>query len=274
MYIVEKVLNNNAILAYHSQNQEKVVLIKLGIGFGVKVGDTLPQQEHAQVYVYFDERNKRGDIVYQIDAQFLEIASTIIENLKRDFESVKDDRMLALADHIAFAYERIKNGQSLPNPFNEQVKLLYSMEYRYAVEAGQLITSVLGILVDEDELGYLTLHIHAMLSAQEVTRSMETARVLKQCMDRIEEWNNVKLNPSSLEYLRIMTHLKWLVIRAEKKEVVALDITNMVKEQYPNAYQLALELKGILNRELRLEIKEEEVGYLGIHIQRMLISHT
>ncbi|MGL5979167.1 MAG: PRD domain-containing protein [Erysipelotrichaceae bacterium] len=272
MYLVEKVLNNNAVLARRLQDNENVVLLKVGVGFGIKVGDHVAEQDDMQVYVFRKEHQMRGDMVYRINPIFFEISNNIMELLKRDFEVIDEGRMMTLADHIAFAYERIQSNRRLPNPFNQQVMVLYSMEYRYALEAKAIIERFLPIHIDEDEVGYLTLHIHAMLASRDISSSMEIARVLKMCTDKIEEMTEHRMNPASLDYLRVVTHLKWLVMRAEKKESVAIDISDVVRYKHNEAYQIALEVKKILNQELRLEIMDAEVGYLGIHIQRMMMA--
>lgn len=271
MYLVEKVLNNNAILATVIDDQKQVVLIRIGIGFGVKPKDILPQQENAQIYLY-QKRDLHGREL-SVGPIFFDVASKICEMLKRDFETVYEERIVTLADHIAFAYDRITHNQKMPNPFHEQIKVLNSLEYRYALEAKSIIEQNIPIFLDEDEVGYLTLHISTMLNSTDITKNMEVARVVKLCMDRIDTFLQKPLEATSIEYLRIITHLKWLVIRAENNEKIAIDITDMVQDQFPDAFRIAQEIKMILNKELRLQIRDNEVAYLGIHVQRILDTH-
>ena len=48
MYQIIKVLNNNAILAYHNENER--ILLGKGIGFGKKPGEQFEKIQGARVY--------------------------------------------------------------------------------------------------------------------------------------------------------------------------------------------------------------------------------
>ena len=48
MYQIIKVLNNNAILAYHNENER--ILLGKGIGFGKKQGERFDKIQGAKVY--------------------------------------------------------------------------------------------------------------------------------------------------------------------------------------------------------------------------------
>ncbi|MGL5540801.1 MAG: PRD domain-containing protein [Erysipelotrichaceae bacterium] len=272
MYLVEKVLNNNAVLARRESDDQRVVVLQNGIGFGKSVGQVLPQQAGLQVYVLDTQDKTRNDLVYRVNPIFFEIASDIVTMLKKEGYNVEDKRMVALADHIAFAYERILEGIRLPNPFSQQIQVLYAKEYQFALQAKNIIESTLSIQVDDDEVGYLTLHIVAMLDEQDITQTLEIARVFGLCMQQIEQETQVRINPASLSYLRLITHLKMLVLRAERKETIDLDFTELIRIKHQQAYEVAQKVRDTLNQELRLQVVENEVGYLAIHIQRILQS--
>ena len=65
----------------------------------------------------------------------------------------------------------------------------------------------------EDEIGYITLHLHAGLAKENVAQSLETARLVNRCLGLIEEYMNKKLTADSLGYNRLVSHIRYMLAR-------------------------------------------------------------
>ena len=48
---------------------------------------------------------------------------------------------------------------SLPNPFSQDIRALFSQEYEAALKGRELIRQELGVEISEDEVSYITLHL-------------------------------------------------------------------------------------------------------------------
>ena len=68
---------------------------------------------------------------------------------------------------------RAKEGCELPNPFSQDIRALFSQEYEAALKGRELIRQELGVEISEDEVSYITLHIHGGLSDENVSQSLE-----------------------------------------------------------------------------------------------------
>ena len=131
MYRVIKVLNNNSILALSSPENNEVIILGKGIGFGKKISESIKNIENAKIYT-LEKHSVPGEALKSaasVKPEFLEIANDIIIETEKAFGKVDNAILLPLADHIAFAIERMKKGLNISNPLNNDIKALFNEEY-------------------------------------------------------------------------------------------------------------------------------------------------
>lgn len=268
MFKINKVLNHNALLVI-KENQEYLLLDK-GIGFGKKVSDRVVPTNQGVLYQLQTEtsRGTSKSVVDRIDPMFLEIGNEIIQ-LAQQLGEMDRNILLPLSDHIAFAIERIKNGLTISNPFSNEIRLLNPKEYEVALKSRQIIQDKTGYNINEDELGYITLHIHSALTNCKVDKGMQVAIIIKESIEKIEENLNTKIDVSSLAYSRLLTHMKYMLMRIETQEKLNLDMDEYVKTNYPLAYEVAQDIMKRISIILHQPIPAIEIGYLALHIQRI-----
>lgn len=270
MYRLSKVLNNNGVLAFDTETDREVIILGNGIGFGKHAGERVESFPGARLYALVTQKREASalKIVNGIDPVFLEVTGRIIEAAERRFGEVNRDILLPLADHIALAVKRAKEGKELPNPFTPDIRALFTEEYQAALEGREIIREQTGSVISDDEVGYITLHIHSALSDEDVAQAMDTARLVKESIEMIEAGLGMKFPTSSLGYNRIMTHIRYMIARVRKDEGVNLDMEDYVKLKFPAAYRLAEQVCKKLEKDLGKKIAAEEAGFLGLHIQR------
>ncbi len=78
---------------------------------------------------------------------------------------VSDDKelVIALCLHLKPAVNRYKYGMNVRNPMLEAIKKNYPLAFEAGIIAGAIINKHIGIEVDENEIGYLALHIGAAI---------------------------------------------------------------------------------------------------------------
>lgn len=267
-----KILNNNALLAIDSEQIEYVYMAK-GIGFQNKVDQPLQDVEGQKKYKLSTEQKENSkDVAEYVDMTYLEISADIIALAQKKFPSADENILIPLADHIAIAIHRINNGIEIANPFASDIKLLFPEEYAIAEGGKKIIKERLGVEINGDEVSYITLHIHSAISAEHIDLSLRLVRVIKEFVENIEEDCGVEVNYSTITYSRFVTHIKFMVSRIYHKEDIHLDMNDYAKENLPYAYGKAEKLTGIISEILDCEIQEVEVGYLAIHIERVIKS--
>lgn len=274
MYCILKILNNNALLATEKESGSERILLGKGIGFGKKAGDEVKVGEDIQVYtpVVREERKSAMHMVNTIDPVYIEAAGRIIDEAEKVFDSVNGDIILPLADHIAFAAKREKDKIFLANPFVPDIKILFGKEYAVAMESRKIIEEMTGYRISDDEAGFIALHIHSGLSNEQVSETLRITQIIDESMQIIEARTGREMQKESLSYIRLMSHLYYMAARAKTGEDVNIDLNAFVRENYPEAGKIAELVCRNMEEKLQKTIMPEEIGFLAIHIQRMIAS--
>lgn len=271
MYEVVKVLNNNALLARKETQNQEVIFLGNGVGWNRKPKERFDELPNAKVYELQKETDKGPSlqIVNSVDPMFLEISGEIIALAQTHFPDLDTNILLPLADHIAFAIERIKSDMDIANPFANDIRLLFPEEYEIAKTGQSIIQTYSGYLVSEDELGYITLHLHAARSDEKVDQSMLVAVIVNESIKEIEAECAIKIDIRSLAYSRLLMHMKYMLARLASGERLNLDMEEYTKTNFPYAYETAKHICAKIQTVLHKPVPTIEIGYLALHIERI-----
>lgn len=271
MYQVLKVLNNNGIVARCLATNKEYIFLGKGIGFSKKMEDTFESIQDAKIYRLQEaiEQEDRLSVLNNVDPIFLDIANEIVLLAEEKLGSLDNRILLPLADHISFSIERIKNGLDIKNPLNTDIKILFSEEYEVARQSVEIIQKYTGYLVSEDEVGYITMHLHSALAQDHIRKSMSIVFMVEKFIESLESNYRITIDKDSLSYTRLLTHIKYMIVRALNKESLHVDITPYVKAEFSQSYEMATELCQLLGEDLGCIFTETEISYLAVHIERV-----
>lgn len=272
MYQVVKVLNNNVCMAKDDKGMECIVVGK-GIGFGKRPGDIIEEDKLEKIFYVQEDVNKIkfSELMEKIRGDVIGIAEEIIamaEKIKG--KKLNEHIHIALADHIAFAIERINMGIEIKNPFDIEIKALYKDDYNIALKALELINQRLNISLPEDEAGFIALHLHAALENAGLSNTVKNTRLVSQLVSTIEKHLGKYIDRDSIDYIRLVTHLRFAIDRVEKNAPVTNELLVSIKKKFKKAYNIAMQVSKIIEDTLQKKVPEEETGYIAIHIQRLI----
>lgn len=271
MYRVVKALNHNAVLAADVTDQKEYLLMGKGIGFGKKVSEQFEADESCRVYSLTDrkERNDAQNLAKSIDPEFLEIANMVLDEAEKVFGHIDRNILFPLADHISYAVERIRRNETISNPLTEDIRVLFHMEYKVASCVIPLLKSRFGISIGEDEVGYITLHVHSAIDDEKVSDAMQTARAVRECIRIVEESMGKKIDVMTLSYNRLMNHVRYMIVRALEGEKLKLSLNDYMQVKYPEEFALATKICDEIGQMIKCPLKDVEIGYLAMHICRV-----
>lgn len=272
MFRVKKALNNNTLIAIGDKDNREYLLIGKGIGFGKKVSQRIEAPQECTIYSLHEhtERGSAMELVKDMDPVFLEIAEQVLKEGERVFGKIDWNILFPMADHIAFAVKRIQNGEQINNPLTGDIRALFHMEYNTAECIRPILKDRLGVEIDEHEVGYVALHIHSAIENENVALSMQIAGAVRECIQLVEEKTGKTIDVMSLTYNRLMNHVRYMAARVTKGEPLKLDMNDYMSEQFPDAFRLASIVCLHLSKYLKKKMDEVEIGYLAMHIQRVL----
>ena len=121
-----------------------------------------------------------------IDPECLEIADEILNEAEKNFGKIDRSILFPMADHIEYAVKRVKNREQISNPLTEDIRILFHMEYKVALCIVPILERRMGIRMEEDEVGYIALHIHSAIEDEKVSQAMHIERVTSSELDTEE----------------------------------------------------------------------------------------
>ncbi len=271
MFKILKVLNNNSILVIDLDTKQELIFLGKGVGFGKKVNQNVSEIENAKAYRFTEQQSRQEsiDTIKSISPVFIEIAGGIIEEAEKQFGNVDNNILLPLADHIAFAIKRMEQGIELKNPFAKEIKVLFEEEYNVAKKGKDLINQKIGVEINDDEVGYITLHVHTALTREHVVQSMDVARMIQEGIQTIEKELGAMLDDATISYTRLLTHMKFMILRVINDEKLHLDMTDYVLENFPDSFALAKQICNSFEQSIKKPFPNIEISYFAIHIERV-----
>lgn len=270
---VAKVLNNNVIIAHHPEHGEVVVIGK-GIGFNRKPGDRISLEFVEKLFILKNqhEQEQYKQLVPQVDEKLIEVIGEIVSYISKKTQTELNEHIhIALTDHLAFAIKRAEQDMYFHNPFLYETKEIYPVEYELAEYAIDLILRKLGVDLGEDEIGFVALHINSALTNRHISEVRGHTQLIAELVATIEEELKFSILRNSLDYSRLLTHLRFAIERIRRGEQVGEveKLDNLLREEYPVLYAVAQKLTSIMEKRLNKPVYPAEAGYLTMHLHRV-----
>ena len=271
MYRVSKVLNNNGVIAIEMEENQEYVLLGKGIGFGKKVSQRFEAPSDCTRYSLKDdtERGSAASLVKSVDPVFLEIANEVLREAECTFGKIDKRILFPLADHISFAVARMKNGEQISNPLTGDIHALFYKEFQVASVLKKILSDRMQIEIGDDEIGYVALHVHSAIEDEKVSVAMQMARTVRECVSIIEAETGKKIDVMTLDYNRLMNHVKYMAARLLRGEELKININDYIEIKFPKSFAIATTVCDHLGENIGVQPGEREIGYLAMHIERV-----
>ena len=268
-----KVFNNNSVAAI-SDDLGDIILTGSGIGFQKKAGDLVDETKIEKTYLFKDDQKKRFEqSIAEVPAVYYEIAHKIVSKAVKDLKvDFSGEIFIAISDHLSFAVKRKKENIYLPNIILNETKIIYKEEYKEGLWALDYIENKIGIRLDEDEAGYLALHLVNFSLSNNANNAMKIVTLTKEVLNLIKKTMKVELEEDSIGYTRISTHLKFLAERIFRDDASSVvDTTSDIREMLKEDARLALCINRIvklIKERYNYDLSPDEQTYLCIHIKK------
>ena len=272
--IIEKVINDNIISAYEKSGAEVIVMGR-GIGFKKKQGEVVPADQISKIFRIksrtLSEQFK--ELLANMPLERVRISDEIISHAKDHLKlKLNQSIYVTLTDHINFAIERVSQGIEPQNALLWEIKRFYPQEFQLGIYALELIQDRLDILLPEDEAGFIALHFVNAEYGTDIRDAVKFPDQMQAIVDIVERDLGMLLDESSLHYERFMTHIKFLIQRIYRKELLSSEdreLSLLMQRKYPREYQCSLKVAEYIMQATGSRLSEEEIMYLSVHIRRV-----
>lgn len=272
--IIEKVINNNIISAYEKSGAEVIVMGR-GIGFKKKQGEVVPADQISKIFRIKSRTltEQFKELLANMPLERVRISDEIISHAKDHLKlKLNQSIYVTLTDHINFAIERVSQGIEPQNALLWEIKRFYPQEFQLGIYALELIHDRLGILLPEDEAGFIALHFVNAEYGTDIRDAVKFPDQMQAIVDIVERDLGILLDESSLHYERFMTQIKFLIQRIYRKELLSSEdreLSLLMQRKYPREYQCSLKVAEYIMQATGSRLSEEEIMYLSVHIRRV-----
>lgn len=272
--IIEKVINNNIISAYEKSGAEVIVMGR-GIGFKKKQGEVVPTDQISKIFRIKSRTlaEQFKELLANMPLERVRISDEIISHAKDHLKlKLNQSIYVTLTDHINFAIERVSQGIEPQNALLWEIKRFYPQEFQLGIYALELIQDRLDILLPEDEAGFIALHFVNAEYGTDIRDEVKFPDQMQAIVDIVERDLGILLDESSLHYERFMTHIKFLIQRIYRKELLFSEdreLSLLMQRKYPREYQCSVKVAEYIMQATGSRLSEEEIMYLSVHIRRV-----
>ena len=271
--VIVKVLNNNVAVTLDAHSREQVVMGK-GLAFGKKPGDVLASDNIEKVFVMQEDGliARLTELTGRVSLEVILTADRIISLAQQRLGTLQESLCITLTDHLQFAVTRHTQGIVLHNTHLWEARHLYPKEFMVSLEALDIIEERLNVRFPEDEAGFITLHLVTAQLNNAVSDVPEMSRMMQEILHIIVYFLHLEIDETSLNYQRLITHLKFFAWRMLTKTQVPDDDTvlhDAVRCHYPLAWHCVEKISSHLSRCWQRPLTTEEMMFLAIHIERI-----
>lgn len=268
-FTIKKVLNNNVVIGERKNTQ--FVLVGKAIGFDFRKGDKLSENRIESIFVkQMRNQDNFEKVLETIDNKIVGISEEIISLCERELGLKLSEAVhVSLPDHINFAIHRIQKGIKIENPFLHELIALYPKEYRLAERALEMINNRFEVELPEDEIGFICMHIKAAINQENVSTALAYTKKIGEVMELISKLLKKAFDKNSLEYVRTIAHINFMLDRVINKKTVKNYLIDSIKKELYNEYDLAIKIALKIENLFSVKIPEDEIGYIALHLKRL-----
>ncbi|GMA08221.1 transcription antiterminator BglG [Tetragenococcus halophilus subsp. flandriensis] len=275
MLTIKKVLNSSVVLA-DKDGSEMIVLGK-GIGFSRKKEELLDENDIDKIFIPLNESKNEYilELIDDIPLAFFELTKKIVALAEERLNAkLNNNIFLTLTDHLHFALDRYQKGINIANRLYWEIKNYYPKEYAISTKAVELINQYFDVTLPQEEAANIAFHLINAQSESDSTDSLASAKMIGGIVNMVRYSIQTEVDENSVHYLRFITHVKYFVERFYTGKLMddegGSELYKQMWTLYPSSMEIGIKVQDYLTKMYGKTISEEEVVYLGVHINRLM----
>lgn len=273
-YTLKRRCNNNVVEAIDAHGRS-VVVTGRGVGFRVNPGQQVPPERIQLTYVLESQQRagKIADALALIPADVLAVARKIVIAAQDRFGLNPVSMLLPLAEHLAFALRRARDGQDIDVPLAFEVAQLYPEEHEFGRFALKVIRADLGVDIHSSEATAFALHVvSAQFTCDRIASAVRMTQDIGGIVKLVERHLAVRLDPAAAGTARFITHVRYLLAgfasgrRCDREPV---EVIAVIQQSLAASWRVAEIVAEFLIAQQYPKLSEAEIGFLALHISRL-----
>lgn len=273
--IVRRVLNNSVVDALDDEMREIIVLGR-GIGFRAQPGDPLDPAAVEKIFRLDDsaQGTRFAQVAADVPAEILSATAEIVTLARgRLTEKLSDSVYAALADHLAFAVQRVRSKIALVSVLESEVRRFYPKEYATGLDALTLITAATGVEMPTSEAANIALHlITAEVGGGDGSAAALTA-FTQDVLDIVRLHFGIVYDDEDPAYARFATHVRYFAQRVLSGTVIDRDdrdLMVLLRRQLPPVFAAIDRIEVYVRDTHHHTMTSTEKVYIAMHVSRFV----
>ncbi len=277
MFVSRGTINNDLkeVKKWFEKNNIKLESIK---GRGVKAIGEERELRKVTSSLLFESTDTSNTFNISLIRMFNGIDMDFISNLIKISEeqmgnTLSDYAFNNLLIHIAIAIKRIELSKDIVMDNEELNSLSKTSEFAIASGIARMIEDKYYIKIPKSEIGYITIHLlgsNVMLNEEKNEDLIYIQLIVSKLMENVHKKSGYNFNVDEQLFDGLIQHIKPMIYRLKH----VININNPLIEEIKTKFRYVFNCVGegliFLNKDLNVEISEEEVGYITLHFMASL----
>jgi len=208
---------------------------------------------------HFEDKDfHQSDFVEMVGESHYQLVENILSEINRVYRiDLREDRELiyGLGLHLRSAINRLKYRMNLRNPMLAEIKRNYPFSFELGIVAAEIIQNNSELVVNEDEIGYIAIHLEAAVERMKNKKRRQIKRVAIVCASGL---GTAKLLAASVESVFpgidiVGTYPSYSIGDIKKEEVDLILSTIPIRQESPIP---ALHINAILTEKDIEKVRE------------------
>ena len=265
-------INNNVVSAIDDGGDE-IIIIGTGIGYKACTGTPVSRDKVQKIYRMDirDDGRRAHEALELLPGEFIELAADVFEYAKNTLQKTLYERtVIALADHIYFAACRYREGMEFHNELMAEIRRFYKAEWEVGVYALGLIEQRTGVRFEDDEAASIAIYIRNAEYDMSVHDTVSATQLLKEILGVIEKETGSAVGGEDYDSTRFLTHLKYLTLRVEKKELFPEDdeMHDLFQNGLAGEIRCAKMIGEHIKEKTGFQLSGSEISTLTLHLRK------
>ncbi|MFT4306708.1 MAG: PRD domain-containing protein [Microbacterium sp.] len=273
--IIRRVLNNSVVDALDDAMREVIVLGK-GIGFNSQPGDQIDPAAIEKVFRLDDSAQGTtfARVAADVPSEILTATDEIVSLARaRLSEKLSDAIYPALADHLAYAVQRVREHVDLVSALENEVRRFYPNEYAVALASLTLVRAATGVTMPVSEAANIALHlITAEIGGGDGSAATLT-RFTQDVLDIVRLHFGIAYDEDDPAYTRFAAHVRYFAQRVLAGTVVDRDdeeLLTLLRRQLPHVFTGIDRIEAYAHDTHSHAMTSTEKVYIAMHLSRLV----
>jgi len=257
-------------------DQREMILFGKGIGFGAKPGTHIDLAQVEKVFLPLSDLKSRHflSLTDTIPAAFFDISHEILILARRLCgDKLNSVLLFTLAEHLHFAVDRSRSGQTILNKLSWEVKRYYPQEYSVGLQARAQVNEKFDIELPEEEAVNIAFHLINASSQDDDSTAHQQVELVNRIADIVRYKLGKSIDTQSVNYMRFITHLRYFAERVLAGKIALSETEDFYQElmrHRPDAMTVAWVIRDYVQDKYQLTLPKDELTWLSIHISRLM----